>query len=80
MSGRYVVPRVYRRFVRWAAALCFLLLITPAPALAYIDPLSGSIILQVLAAGAFASLLTMKRFWSRVKHTFHTAWTRLTQR
>ena len=29
----------------------------------YIDPLSGSIILQVLAAGALAFVFTMKRSW-----------------
>lgn len=29
----------------------------------YIDPLSGSIILQVLAAGALSFVFTMKRPW-----------------
>ena len=29
----------------------------------YIDPLSGSIVLQVLAAGAFACVFTVKRTW-----------------
>jgi len=29
----------------------------------YIDPLSGSILLQVLAAGALSFVFTMKRSW-----------------
>ena len=39
-------------------------LITPDPLnAAYIDPLSGSVILQVLAAGVFSMVFTMKRTW-----------------
>ena len=29
----------------------------------YIDPLSGSIVLQVIAAGALSLVFTMKRSW-----------------
>ncbi|HEV8356788.1 MAG TPA: hypothetical protein VGQ17_08510 [Gemmatimonadales bacterium] len=43
-------------------ALSFAGLIKPDPLnAAYIDPLSGSILLQVLAAGVFSLLFTMKR-------------------
>lgn len=35
----------------------------PAPAAAYVDPLSGSIILQVVAAGVLSFVFTMKRSW-----------------
>ena len=39
-------------------------LIRPDPLnAAYIDPLSGSVILQVLAAGVFSFVFTMKRTW-----------------
>jgi hypothetical protein len=37
-------------------------LIAPPRAAAYIDPLSGSIVLQVLAAGLMAASLTIRRF------------------
>jgi hypothetical protein len=56
-----------RRSLSAGAALLVLLLITPAPLFGYIDPLSGSIILQVIAAGLFGGLLTLKRFWFRVR-------------
>lgn len=36
-------------------------LLFPLPAAAYIDPLSGSIILQVVAAGVLSFVFTMKR-------------------
>jgi hypothetical protein len=59
-----------RRGLGAGAWLLVVLLITPAPLFGYIDPVSGSIILQVLAAGLFAGLLTVKRFWFRVKAQF----------
>jgi hypothetical protein len=62
------------------AALLVLLLITPAPLFGYIDPLSGSIILQVIAAGVFAGLLTVKRFWFRVRAAFGRLRTLLARR
>src|ERR1043166_7919901 len=44
---------------RWLAGL-----VAPDPLnAAYIDPLSGSVILQVLAAGVFSMVFTMKRTW-----------------
>ncbi|MDP2528787.1 MAG: hypothetical protein Q8W51_03555 [Candidatus Palauibacterales bacterium] len=39
----------------------------PTPAHAYIDPASGSLVLQVAAAGVLAALLTMKRIWRTLK-------------
>ena len=48
--------------------------------LAYIDPLSGSIIFQVAAAGLLAALFTIKRFWNRVKELLRALWTRTVRR
>lgn len=48
----------------WAFSV---LLLVPAPAHGYIDPISGSIILQVVAASALAGLFTIKRFWRHVR-------------
>jgi hypothetical protein len=49
----------------------------PQPVHAYIDPLSGSIILQVLAAAFLAAAYTMKRFWGRIRQVFRDAVLRL---
>jgi len=38
----------------------------PPPAHAYIDPLSGSIVFQVIVAGALGALLTVRRWWATV--------------
>lgn len=40
------------------------------PAHAYIDPGSGSLIFQALAAGAMAIGLTVKVFWRRISTFF----------
>jgi hypothetical protein len=37
---------------------------------AYIDPGSGSYVLQMLAAAFFAIVFTMKMFWSKIKAFF----------
>jgi len=48
---------------RWRfAAFAVLVLLTPSSAMGYIDPISGSIVLQVLAAGFFAASLAFRRF------------------
>ena len=40
------------------------------PSYAYIDPGTGSFILQILAATLFASLFTLKLFWRRFTNGF----------
>jgi hypothetical protein len=37
-----------------------------APARAYLDPGSGSYLLQILLAGVVAALFTVKLFWLRI--------------
>jgi hypothetical protein len=54
-------------------------LIPPAAA-AYIDPVSGSIILQVVAAGILAASFTLKRFWSQVRTSIGSVLSRITRR
>lgn len=48
------------------AILTVLLLVT-APAYAYIDPGTGSFLLQGLVASFFAGLFTIKMYWQRFK-------------
>ena len=64
--------------LRFLAALCVALALTPTPALAYIDPVAGSIFLQVLIAGILGSLLAFKRAGSVVKSTLSRIWRWLT--
>lgn len=64
---------------RLSALLAVLVAVTifPRPLAAYIDPLSGSIVLQVIAAGLLSVVFTMKRSvqwlggrWSAIRNTF----------
>ncbi len=41
------------------------LALLPRTAHAYVDPTSGSIILQVVAAGVLGAVLTVKQWWSK---------------
>ncbi len=50
-----------------AALLAFLL---PVPAWAYLDPGTGSIILQGIIAGLAVAGLTIKTYWYRLKSLF----------
>lgn len=38
------------------------------PAYAYLDPGTGSVILQMLIAGVIGALFTIKMYWYRLKH------------
>lgn len=49
-------------------------------ALAYIDPLSGSVLLQVLAAGVLGALFTTKAFLAKVRAYARAAWAKFTRK
>ena len=54
-----------------AAALALLLLVlTARTAHAYLDPASGSMILQVIVAAVAAVAITLKAFWHRIRGLF----------
>jgi hypothetical protein len=53
-------------------------LLAPPMALAYIDPISGSVILQALIAGALGALLSIKRVGFAVRAFFAQLKKRLT--
>lgn len=65
-----------RNLSRGLAGLLIASLVFPKSAYAYIDPMSGSIILQALAAGLLAALFVFKRFWYRVTDTCRRIWHR----
>jgi hypothetical protein len=51
----------------------FCLLAIPAPAHAYLDPGTGSLILQGLVAAFAGAVLALKLYWSRIKAFFSGA-------
>ncbi|MDP6620692.1 MAG: hypothetical protein QF754_00310 [Alphaproteobacteria bacterium] len=55
-----------------AAAACLLLalVLMPSPAWAYLDPGTGSIILQVLLGGVGGALVIGRLYWGRIKEFF----------
>lgn len=44
--------------------------ISPNQAFAYLDPGTGSVILQVVAAGILGALFTIKAYWHRILSFF----------
>jgi hypothetical protein len=51
-------------------------LVLSAPAAAYIDPGTGSIVLQMLVAGALGAAFAVKRFWRRIAASLRSAFKR----
>ena len=52
------------------AAVAVLLVLVPVDAYAYLDPGTGSLILQGLLAALFGAAYTIKTYWSRLKGIF----------
>lgn len=59
-----------RRFPQLALVCVVLLLSFPASAHAYLDPGSGSFLLQVTAGLALSALYAIKLWWHRLKAFF----------
>jgi hypothetical protein len=54
------------RVLRLLSLLMLISILAPARAHAYVDPSTGSILLQVLVAGALGAAFTVKQWWGRV--------------
>jgi len=68
MKRRYNESANGRWRLGFAASMCFLFL--PLPALAYLDPTTGSMLISAIV-GLFASLvLAIKTYWYRIKAFF----------
>jgi len=66
--NRYNGPKPKRPRSLWMVLLALLLL--PVPALAYLDPSTGSMLISAIV-GLFASLvLAIKTYWYRIKSFF----------
>jgi nitrate/nitrite transporter NarK len=50
-----------------ALALALGMLLVPAPALAYLDPGTGSFLIQGIIAAVVGAGFAVKMFWSRIK-------------
>jgi hypothetical protein len=48
----------------------------PRTAHAYVDPTSGSLVLQIVAAGVLGAVLTIKQWWSKATSLFRALFTR----
>lgn len=60
-----------KRFLFKVAFLCLgLFLIFPLPAYAYLDPGTGSYIIQMLVGAVLGGLFTVKLFWKNIKDFF----------
>ena len=58
------------RLAGFALLLVVLLLGSPQPLAAYIDPGSGSYLLQILVAGLLGASFAVKRFWGDIIAVF----------
>ena len=68
MMARYFKTVAGRLRIRFVALAAFLLI--PLPALAYLDPTTGSMLISAIV-GLFASLvLAVKTYWYRIKAFF----------
>jgi hypothetical protein len=48
--------------------------------MAYIDPLSGSVLLQVIAAGVLGAIFTTKNFLAKVRDVARSAWIKIARK
>lgn len=65
------------RFISSVCLFVFLsILIIPSSTYAYIDPGTGSYILQMIAAGILGGLFAIKMFWLQVKNFFKRIFSR----
>lgn len=77
-------PRIGTSILRHLCILVLASLIIPealrAMALAYIDPLSGSVLLQVIAAGVLGAIFSTKTFVAKVRGAARSVWSRLARK
>ena len=56
--------------------VAFLLVVFPEKAFAYLDPGTGSYVVQVAIAGAVSAMFAIRIFWGRLKDLFHNIFKR----
>ena len=68
--------RVVRKPVRSLVIAALVLVSLPSEAFGYIDPGSGSYLLQVIVAGALGAGFAVKTFWSNIRSYFRGRFSR----
>lgn len=61
---------------RGILVVVLMIVFSPAEALAYLDPGTGSYIVQIAIASAVSALFAIKIFWKRLKDRFHAIFRR----
>lgn len=80
MDNRTSKPARAHRSAQLFGLLVLFMVLAPSPAHAYIDPLSGSVIFQVVVAGLLAASFTLRTFWTRVVTNVRQAWARISSK
>ena len=56
--------------VRFLVLLVALLLVFPTSAMAYLDPITGSMVLQMAVGGLLAGVAIVKVYWHKIRSIF----------
>ena len=59
-----------KHLISFVSLIVVLLVLAPRSAHAYLDPASGSMILQVIVAALVTALITLKAFWHKIRGMF----------
>jgi hypothetical protein len=68
------------RVLRFLGFLTLISILAPRRAQAYVDPSTGSIVIQVLIAGALGAAFTAKQWWKRLATAARELRERVTRR
>lgn len=64
------MPSVRSASIGVPAALTLALVLQPDPALAYLDPGTGSFLFQAITAGVITALFVLRTSWQRIRERF----------
>jgi hypothetical protein len=67
-AARGPTSSIKRRYFRFLEALALAVVVVPAPAAAYLDPGSASILWQVLVSAFLGMAFALRIFWTKLKN------------
>ena len=59
-----------KRYKFYLFALVAVLFVFPQPAMAYLDPVTGSMVWQVAIGGLLAGAAAIRMYWSKIRSIF----------
>ena len=59
-----------KRLAKVVLLVCFFYLMFPPTVYAYLDPGTGSLVIQILIGALFGGLVTIKIYWGKIKPLF----------